>query len=46
MPTIDLTDEELAAIAAALRRVTINDRYPLVPRLRPLRVALAKLDWQ
>ena len=44
MPTIDLTDEELAAIAAALRRVIMNDRYPRAPRLWPLRAALAKLD--
>ena len=44
MPTIDLTDEELAAIAAALRRVIMEDRYPRAPRLRPLRAALAKLD--
>jgi hypothetical protein len=44
MPTIDLTDEELAAIAAALRRVIANDRYPRAPRLAPLKAALAKLD--
>src|SRR5262249_11411283 len=44
MPRMDLTDEELAAVAAALRRVIMNDRYPLAPRLRPLREALAKLD--
>ncbi|HEU0218811.1 MAG TPA: hypothetical protein VFQ90_19290 [Stellaceae bacterium] len=44
MPTIELTDEELAAIAAALRRVIMEDRYPRAPRLWPLRAALAKLD--
>jgi hypothetical protein len=44
MPTIDLTDEELAAIAAALRRVIANDRYPRAPRLFPLQAALAKQD--
>jgi hypothetical protein len=32
MPTIDLTDEQLAAIAAALRREIMNDRYPLALR--------------
>jgi hypothetical protein len=37
MPTIDFSDEELTAIAAVLRWVIINDRYPLAPRLRPLR---------
>jgi hypothetical protein len=44
MPMIDLTDAELEAVAAALRRVIANDRYPLSPRLRPLRAALAKLQ--
>jgi len=44
MPMIDLTDEEPAAIAAALRRVIMEDRYPRSPRLWPLRAALAKLD--
>jgi len=44
MPMIDLTDEELAAIAAALRRVVMEDQYTRAPRLWPLRAALAKLD--
>ena len=43
MPMIDLTDAELEAVAAALRRTIANDRYPLSPRLLPLRAALAKL---
>jgi hypothetical protein len=44
MPTIDLTDDELAAVAAAVRRAIETDRYPRAPRLDPLRSALAKLD--
>jgi hypothetical protein len=44
MPTIDLTDMELAALAALLRRAFEQDRFPLAPRLDPLCSALAKLD--
>lgn len=44
MPTIDLTDDELAALRAAARKVIDEDRYPLSPRLTPLKSALAKLD--
>jgi hypothetical protein len=44
MPTIDLTDDELAAVAAAIRRAIEDDRFPRAPRLDPLRSALAKLD--
>jgi hypothetical protein len=40
----DLTDEERAAVVAALREKIDNDRYPRSPRLAPLRAALAKLD--
>jgi predicted DNA-binding transcriptional regulator YafY len=43
MPTIDLTDDELAAVAAAVRRAVEEDRFPRAPRLDPLRSALAKL---
>jgi hypothetical protein len=28
MPTIDLTDEELAALTAAIRRLIAEDRFP------------------
>ena len=42
MPTIDLTDDELAAVTAAIRRLIDEDRFP--PRLDPLRSAFAKLD--
>jgi hypothetical protein len=44
MPTIDLTDDELAAVTAAIRRLVDEDRFPHAPRLDPLRLALAKLD--
>jgi hypothetical protein len=44
MPTIDFSDEELAAVTAAVRRTIDEDRYPHSPRLEPLRSALAKLD--
>jgi hypothetical protein len=44
MPTVDLTDEELAAVIAALKEKLDRDRYPRAPRLEPFRVALAKLD--
>ena len=43
MPTIDLPDDELAAVTAALRRVIEDDKYPHAPRLDPLRAALARL---
>ena len=44
MPTIDLSDDELAAITAAIRRVIEGDRYPRAPRLDALRAALARLE--
>jgi hypothetical protein len=54
MPTIDFTDAELAAVAAAIRRtiavtaairgVIADDKYPHAPRLDPLRAALARLE--
>ena len=44
MPTINLTDDELAAVAAALRRAIEDDRFPHAPRLDPLRAALGKFD--
>jgi hypothetical protein len=33
MPLINLTDEELAAVTAALRRLIEEDRFPRAPRL-------------
>jgi hypothetical protein len=44
VPTIDLPDDELAAVAAAIRRAIEDDKYPHAPRLDPLRAALARLD--
>jgi hypothetical protein len=44
VPAINFTGDELAAVAAALRRVIEDDKYPLSPRLDPLRAALGKLD--
>jgi hypothetical protein len=44
VPTIDLPDDELAAVTAAIRRVIAADRYPHAPRLDPLRAALARFD--
>jgi hypothetical protein len=37
MPTIDLPDDELAAVTAALRRLIEDDKFPHAPRLDPLR---------
>ena len=44
MPTINLTDDELAAVTAALRRIVEDDRFPHAPRLDRLGAALAKFD--
>jgi hypothetical protein len=44
VPTIDLPDDEMAAVTAAIRGVIEGDRYPHAPRLDPLRAALARLD--
>jgi hypothetical protein len=44
VPTIDLPDDELAAVTAAIRGVIEGDRYPHAPRLDPLRAALARLE--
>jgi hypothetical protein len=42
--TLDLTEEEAAALAQLLRRAINEDRYPLSPRLAPLKAILAKVD--
>ena len=44
MPVINLNDDELAVVTAALRRVIEDDKYPLSPPLDALRAALGKLD--
>ena len=44
MPSINLTDDELAAVAATVRRAIEDDKFPHAPRLDPLRAALGKFD--
>ena len=44
VPTINLTDDELAAVTATVRRAIEDDRFPHAPRLDPLRAALEKFD--
>ena len=44
MSTIDLTDAELSAVTAAIRRAIEDDKFPHAPRLDPLRAALARLE--
>jgi hypothetical protein len=44
MPTINLTDDELAAVAALLRRAIEDDKFPHAPRLDRLRAALGKFE--
>ena len=43
MSTLNLTADELAAVAAALRRLVDEDKFPHAPRLDPSRAALGKL---
>ena len=42
--TLDLTDEEAAALARYLRQKPGDERYKLAPRLDPLKAILAELD--
>ena len=44
VPTINLTDDELAPVTEAIRRTIEDDRFPHAPRLDPLRAALGKLE--
>jgi hypothetical protein len=44
MPTLDLTDDEARALAKHLRQTIDYARFPLVPRLDPQKVILAKLE--
>jgi hypothetical protein len=41
---LDLSDDETQALARLLRRTIDDDRYPLSPRLAPLKAIPAKLD--
>jgi hypothetical protein len=42
--TPDFSDEELRILAKLVRRTIEEDRFPLSPRLDPLRAILARLD--
>jgi hypothetical protein len=42
--TLDLTDEEAAALVRHLRQTLDYARYPFAPRLDPLKAILAKID--
>jgi hypothetical protein len=44
MPTINLTDDELAAVTAIVRRAIEDDKFPHAPRLDPLRAVLGKFE--
>jgi hypothetical protein len=41
---LDLSDDEAAALTKHLRQALDYARYPLAPRLDPLKAILAKLD--
>jgi hypothetical protein len=41
---LTLSDEEHAALVRAVRKILDEDRFPLAPRLDPLKAVLAKLD--
>lgn len=42
--TLDLTDDEAAALARYPRQKLDDERFPVAPRLDPLKAILAKLD--
>jgi hypothetical protein len=42
MPTINLTDDEYAAVTAVIRRAIEDDRFPRASRLDPLRAGAGK----
>jgi hypothetical protein len=42
--TLELSDEEAAALARHLRHAIDDARFPYAPRLDPLKAILAKLD--
>jgi len=41
--TLDLTEEETAALARLLGRAIDDDRYPLSPRIQTLKAILTKI---
>jgi hypothetical protein len=44
LPIVDLPDDELVALTAALRSLIEGDKFRLSPRLDRLRAALARLE--
>jgi hypothetical protein len=46
MPNLDLLDDEHAALVRLVKHAPDTDRYPMSPRLYPLRSILEKLDPQ
>ena len=46
MPNLDLTDEKHAPLLRLVEKALDTDRYPLSPRLYPLRPILEKLEPQ
>jgi hypothetical protein len=44
MPRFDLSEEERRALADLAREYVRTQRYPLAPRLPPIKAALLKLD--
>jgi hypothetical protein len=44
MATFDFTEDERAALSQFLRQAIEADRYPMSPRWRPIKAALANLD--
>lgn len=42
MPVVDLPDDELRALIAAIRGVIEGDRFPHAQRLDPLKATLAR----
>jgi hypothetical protein len=42
--TLDLTEEETAALATLLKRAIADDHFPLSPRVQTLRVILDQLE--
>jgi hypothetical protein len=44
MSKIDLTAEELGAVAALVRKTLSGTKFPYDPDLKPLKDALSKLD--
>jgi hypothetical protein len=44
MPSLDLTDEDKAALIELLRETITTSRFLLSPRIRRLRAILAKID--